>query len=520
SINSAKTVNIFTALIVFAVMLFYSYLCPYLSDDWHFLFVWEDFDPTENPQYVQNLQDILISMKNYYQLSGGRVIPHFLTYCILFLPKTIFNILNSILFSVLCFLIYKITLCFTNCKKTWLFPLVSLLTFQYIPLFGDNALWISGAVNYMWMTVLFLCCIDWLLTKFEKASFLEYILIIPVFMLSGASNEITGGMLIVAVVVYFITHQEKSHILRLLVLAVSVIPGMILVLTAPGNTVRRMKVEKIEAPGISEILQTAVSYLQFLVKDYLLFLEVILFACFVSFIMKERFMIFLKKNFCFFIGIIGIMVLSVTGFLTKRPMIFGCVLLISAFLSAISQIYEFCKEQEIENAQKLLVILKAFLNTVVLVMILIAVCERIILLWIPALLIFFLNFFLNRLKKEKFRNLDFSKLGALFSKYRLYAVIAVFLVLSINFGINSVKYIDWSKTAKDYENKITEYVLKNELAEAMNVIKDYKDFGKFFPQESTSAPKSYFIEWIAAYYGVDTQEFVEEYSVHKNRPKS
>ncbi|MDE6087496.1 MAG: hypothetical protein K2G25_03835 [Oscillospiraceae bacterium] len=531
SINSTRTVNIFTALIVFTVMLFYSDLCPYLSDDWHFLFVWEDFDPTANPQRVRNLQDILVSMQNYYQLSGGRVIPHFLVYCMLFFPKFVFFILNSVLFTALCFLLYQITLFFVNCKKAWLFPLICLLTFQFLPMFGDNVLWISGSVNYLWMAVLFLCCINWLLTRFEKASLPEYIMIILVFMLSGASNEITGGMLIVALMLYWIahfTHQKKSHILRLLLLAVSEIPGMILVLTAPGNTIRRMTVEKIKSPGISEILHTAVSYLQFLMEEDTLFLEVILFTCILSWMQKEKFhenfkdkfLIFIRENFCFFVGMIGIMVLSVTGFLTKRPTIFGGILLIPAFLSALSQIYEFCQDPETENSRKLVIILKSFLNTIALVIILLAICAENILFGIPAVIIFLLNFLLDRLKEEEFQKLDVSKFRKLFSKHASHAMMAVFLLLSISFGINSVKYLTWTKSAKDYETKVTEYVLKNELVAAMNMTADYKDFGRFSPQECTAAPKSYLVAWIAAYYKIDTQEFVEEYSVHKNRLES
>ena len=217
---------------------------------------------------------------------------------------------------------------------------------------------------------------------------------------------------------------------------------------------------------------------------------------------------------------IGIMVLSVTGFLTKRTTIFGGILLIPAFLSALSQIYEFCQDPKAENSCKLVIILKSFLNTIALVIILLAICAENILFGIPAMMIFLLNFLLNRLKEEEFQKLDVSKFRKLFSKHASHAMMAVFLLLSISFGINSVKYFTWTKTAKDYETKVTEYVLKNELVVAMNMTADYKDFGRFSPQECTTAPKSYLVAWIAAYYEIDTQEFVEEYSVHKNKLES
>ena len=59
---------------VFAYILFLTANCGFITDDYHFLFVWKDFEPQINDKPINGLSDILLSMTNYYNYSGGRII--------------------------------------------------------------------------------------------------------------------------------------------------------------------------------------------------------------------------------------------------------------------------------------------------------------------------------------------------------------------------------------------------------------------------------------------------------------
>lgn len=106
--NGKKYFIIIAFLISFIISAHLNFKCPYITDDIHFFFVWKDFLPSENDKLITSAKDIYISQKNYYYKSGGRVLCHTITFLLLQLPKYIFNIINSFMFVLLGFLIYKL----------------------------------------------------------------------------------------------------------------------------------------------------------------------------------------------------------------------------------------------------------------------------------------------------------------------------------------------------------------------------------------------------------------------------
>lgn len=100
-------INILTIVGVFAYILYLTASCPYITDDWHFKFVWRAFRPDGNDTRVTGLSNIIDSMKNYYNMSGGRVICHFITYVFVNINKNIFNIINAVIFVLLGIIIYR-----------------------------------------------------------------------------------------------------------------------------------------------------------------------------------------------------------------------------------------------------------------------------------------------------------------------------------------------------------------------------------------------------------------------------
>ncbi len=171
--------NTLVMFVVFAIMVFLCALCPYLSDDWHFKFVWEEIYPHSDVKPVENFGDIVTSMKNYYKYNGGRLICQTIAYIFSNLNKWVYNIANSVIFVIQGRLMYALLKRrlkdenFGRLKKYdfLALPLIYFLTFFAVPCFGDNVLWISGSCNYMIPeTLLFFTF--WLIERyFDKSSF-------------------------------------------------------------------------------------------------------------------------------------------------------------------------------------------------------------------------------------------------------------------------------------------------------------------------------------------------------------
>ena len=56
--------------IIFISMLTLNYLYPYISDDYTYMYKYDNFER------IKNISDIFLSMKDHYFLWGGRVLAH------------------------------------------------------------------------------------------------------------------------------------------------------------------------------------------------------------------------------------------------------------------------------------------------------------------------------------------------------------------------------------------------------------------------------------------------------------
>lgn len=181
---------------VFAYILFLTANCGFITDDYHFLFVWKDFEPQTNDKPINGLSDILLSMTNYYNYSGGRIIAHFVAFVFININKWFFNIINSIVFVCLGILIRKLV--YDRQKGI---PLAQVIIYfsmlLFLPSFGDTVLWISGSVNYLWTSALLLYTVYFCKKHLDDSNRIYYIAMPILFFISSATNETTGGILLV-----------------------------------------------------------------------------------------------------------------------------------------------------------------------------------------------------------------------------------------------------------------------------------------------------------------------------------
>jgi hypothetical protein len=156
--------HLFVACLVLAFVMIWLYniLTPYINDDFTHQFQARNAD---------SLWSFILLQYSDYLSSNARVVGQFFVRLALIGNKHIFNVVNSFVFIILVYLIYINTCPPPNGRSQhspFLFLLTFVFTWRYIPAFGSTILWISGAGNYLWTAVIYLCFITFYRQKLEK----------------------------------------------------------------------------------------------------------------------------------------------------------------------------------------------------------------------------------------------------------------------------------------------------------------------------------------------------------------
>jgi hypothetical protein len=224
-------VRIITILFIFLFVLMLNCLGVYYVDDWHFKFVFYGEHISGLERRIASLKDIIISARNYYCSFGGRILAHSILFCVLMADKWVFNILNSLVFVSLGLNIEALI----GARKYKLaLPVIYSCMLLLLPEFGDCVLWVSGAVNYLWMALLFTVCLRYTdrYIRGEGNIFFMCLLCLAAAM----ANEVSGGMLLIIYLLKSIVNGRCRSVLPALFIMV----GIAVVVAAPGNSVRRV----------------------------------------------------------------------------------------------------------------------------------------------------------------------------------------------------------------------------------------------------------------------------------------
>lgn len=128
---------------LFLYMLLLNCLTPYIADDHVYRLSFYDKQPLER------LVDVVRSMYVHCFTMNGRVVSHGLEQVFMLMPKLVFNFVNAAVYVGLMYALYRI--CSVGTKdRPWLFLGISMAFFQFMPVFGQVALWQVGALNYLW----------------------------------------------------------------------------------------------------------------------------------------------------------------------------------------------------------------------------------------------------------------------------------------------------------------------------------------------------------------------------------
>ena len=232
---SSKTWLKVALISIFLMMLVLNLLTPLIADDYSYSFIWN----TENR--IKNIYDVIVSQASHYMTWGGRSIAHFIAQVFLMMPKFIFSICNSFVYTFIIYLIYKLSKGKNKDDKPYLVLGIHFIIYFLTPVFGQNCLWLIGSCNYIWTTCFMLLLIsNFVLKSDEKDSKLRIIGMLLLGILAGWTNENTAfGTIVILITTLIINKINKEKIFKWKISGlIGAIIGFIIMIAAPGNYAR------------------------------------------------------------------------------------------------------------------------------------------------------------------------------------------------------------------------------------------------------------------------------------------
>jgi hypothetical protein len=194
--------------------------------------------------FFSNISYLLNSVYNFYFDWSGRIVSTLCLRFFLLLDKQIFNIINSLFYVNLGIIIYHLA---TNDKKPkpCLLLVIYFLMWFCLPAYRETALWLTGSVTYMWMTVIILAFFLPFKALYYgknifKSKIFGFVIMFVTGMLAGCAFE-NGSVTLLAGLAYMglfmLRNKLKIPIWCYSGFAGSLIGSAILILS-PGNFIR------------------------------------------------------------------------------------------------------------------------------------------------------------------------------------------------------------------------------------------------------------------------------------------
>lgn len=231
----------------------------YIADDYAFHFV-AGITGTTGAKLISSFQDAFNSAWTLYFTWGGRFVSYFCASLFLWLPKIVFNFVNSIFYSVFIFCLYILSKSKTKVDILQ-YSFIVILVWLINPVFGQSFLWVTGACVYLWVATFILIYL--VLLKEYFAGRIQYkkigtpILFSVIGFLAGMSLE----NLVVAAIFYVIfflgkLKYDKKKIPAFIWTSFGfMVFGAGLLILAPGSAVRMTESLKWQVPDTNIIFE-------------------------------------------------------------------------------------------------------------------------------------------------------------------------------------------------------------------------------------------------------------------------
>ena len=268
-------------------------LMPFAGDDYSYAFIWDGehggnfIDGMGERQRVESFTDILISQWSHYFTWGGRTIAHIIVQFFAWQGKALFDVPNILVFCAFVLLIFKVGtgLNLREMNKKYLLFILAALYFM-TPNFLVNTLYMTGAINYLWMTTLeFLFLLPFAM-KYRDKNFWRQPpkwsvpLMAMLGLIAGWSIE-PGAALTIFVTFLCLINFRREKTLQTWTTAgfVFLLTGFLILLLAPGNFERANLAVNAFNPYSADafLLRFQSAFLPILLRESLLFVPIIFY---------------------------------------------------------------------------------------------------------------------------------------------------------------------------------------------------------------------------------------------------
>jgi hypothetical protein len=196
--------------LTFIFILNINHYTGYTGDDFLYHFIYTGAWPSEHLSEYHNLSDYISAVYTHMTLWNARMTSIIFEILAMQMPKSIFNILNASIYVLVGLLLNVVV----SGKKAFLkflhLALTFLLMWFFIPGMGSTVLWVSGAANYLWATVIILLfLLPYRFNVSTKRGWEEFYL--PVLgLLAGLTNEVGGATTVLLALIFTVYNLKKS----------------------------------------------------------------------------------------------------------------------------------------------------------------------------------------------------------------------------------------------------------------------------------------------------------------------
>lgn len=248
-------------LLIAAVFYYMNAMTPLYADDYCYSVSFATLERIESASQIPG------SMLNHYYTTNGRILLHTLAQLFLLWGKDCFNVLNTVAFLLLLFVIYYHVYGSWRPVSAGKLAVIAMLLFVSVPAFGQSYLWVTGASNYLYGILLVLLA----LLPWRKQANGSRAMGVPMEILAalgglvlgflaGWTNENTAVAMVAMMLAFLLFYRCRGiriHGWNFTALA-GAVAGCACMLLAPGNAARLETVG--EEGGLVTWILRAVNY--------------------------------------------------------------------------------------------------------------------------------------------------------------------------------------------------------------------------------------------------------------------
>lgn len=266
-------------ILIYSYLYILNYLTPLgFGDDYLYSFIWQgqamNIPISENAARISSLEDLFQSQRLHYLTWGGRTLAHSIAQFFLWVGKDIFNVFNALIGTIL---VIEICWCINagrrglNCNPKQVFWVFFAL-WSFTPGFAPVFLWLTGACNYLWTSVILVAFLLPFVKKYyypNENGLDSNLAALGMFffgILAGWTNENSAFWICLVILVFLYVLKKKNMTEKWLYTGVAgILFGYLLLLFAPGNYTRLLSVHGMEWQNLELIAKNIKTLIQIFV---------------------------------------------------------------------------------------------------------------------------------------------------------------------------------------------------------------------------------------------------------------